>query len=361
MHGFHRNIGAWHGMVHGSATLVWDDQGGKRGDEELFSANMFMASASRKLGPGSLTLRSMLSLEPATVEDDGYPLLFQTGETEDGKTPLIDAQHPHDLFMEMATIYSLPLGADSSVFAYLGLPGEPALGPPTFMHRHSGMEIPEAPLSHHWLDSTHISYGVFTLGVASGPFKLDGSIFNGREPDEDRWNIETEEFDSVAARLSINPTEDWAFQVSVGDLHEPEQLEPDVDILRSTASAIYNRKWDESDWQTTLAVGRNDKDPGDSSEAFLLESTVTFAHVNTWFARVERVDKDELFTGAHPLAGEEFTIDKLSLGYEREILMLGNLTLAVGVLGSLYWFDSALEPFYGDDPRSFMVFLRGRL
>ncbi len=360
MHGFHREVGSWHGMVHGLATLVWDDQGGRRGDEELISTNMLMGSISRKLGPGSITLRSMLSLEPATVGDDGYPLLFQTGETEDGKTPLIDAQHPHDLFMELATIYSIPLATDSSVFAYVGIPGEPALGPPTFMHRFSAMEIPEAPLSHHWLDSTHISYGVVTIGGTSGPFKLDASVFNGREPDEHRWDIETDSLDSFSGRLSFNPTENWAFQLSVGDLHEPEQLEPDVDIVRSTASAIYNHRFGEDNWQTTFAVGHNDEDPGDSSDAFLLESTLTTGRVNTWLARVERVDKDELFTTG-PLVGEEFTIDKLSVGYEREIAMIGNFSLAAGVLGSLYWFDSALDSSYGDDPRSFMVFLRGRL
>jgi hypothetical protein len=321
---------------------------------------MLMLQGSRTLGPGTLGLRSMLSLEPATIGDKGYPLLFQTGETADGKTPLVDAQHAHDLFMELAASYSVPTSDDSSVFAYVGLPGEPALGPPTFMHRYSAMEIPEAPLGHHWLDSTHISYGVVTLGTTLSDFKLDASVFNGREPDEHRWDIETGALDSEAIRLSYNPTSDWALQVSYGNLHEPEQLEPGVDVERGTVSAIYNHAWENNVWQTTLAAGRNNQQPGNTSDAYLVESALTLDHANTWFARGECVEKDELFTTG-PLVGSTFTVYKLSLGYERELFKIDHVDIAVGGLGSLYWFDDALDASYGSDPRSFMLFLRARL
>jgi hypothetical protein len=364
MHGLHFETGDWHWMVHGYANLVYDDQGGPRGDEDFFSANMLMLHGSRALGPGTLGFRTMLSLEPATVGDDGYPLLFQTGETSDGVTPLVDAQHAHDLFMELAATYSLPTGSGSSVFAYVGLPGEPALGPPTFMHRFSGEEIPEAPLTHHWLDSTHISYGVVTLGAILGDFKLDASVFNGREPDEDRWDIETGALDSESVRLSFNlgsdPKSNWAFQASYGNLHEPEELDPGVDVARSTISAIHGFELDDIHCQTTLAFGRNDPDPGQTSDAYLLESAVMLTRVDTVLLRLERVDKDELFTTG-PLVGSSFTIDKLSLGYLREIAMLGKVSIAIGGLGSAYHYDDALDPAYGSNPLSFMLFLRARL
>lgn len=361
MHGLHRSIGAWSAMFHGFATIVADHQGGRRGDDGVLSTNMFMAMGSRALGAGRLGLRAMLSLEPATVGDEGYPLLFQTGETSNGTTPLVDAQHPHDLFMELAATYSVPIGERSSAFAYLALPGEPALGPPTFMHRFSGMENPEAPLGHHWLDSTHVSFGVATIGWTWDAWKLDASAFNGREPDEHRWDVEEPELDSESVRLSWNPSAAWAFQASVGDLHAPEQLEPDVDVTRATVSAMYDRAWDGGHWQTTLAAGRNDDRPGRSTDALLLETALASSPRDTWLARVESVEKDELFEAPDPLAGRAFRVEKLSLGYLREIARVEQVSIAIGVLGSVYRFDDALDAAYGDDPRSILAFLRVRL
>src|SRR5882672_2266109 len=187
--GVHLMKGSWMLMFHGNADLVYDRQGGPRGDERVFSSNMLMGMAQRALGSGTLGLRTMLSAEPATIGKDGYPLLLQTGETADGRTPLIDRQHPHDLFMELAGTYSIASG-NRSLFLYAALPGEPALGPPAFMHRFSGMALPEAPLTHHWLDSSHITFGVLTAGVVQGGLKLEASAFRGREPDEERFDIE---------------------------------------------------------------------------------------------------------------------------------------------------------------------------
>lgn len=186
MEGAHFMKGDWSLMAHGFVNLVADRQTGRRGSDKVFAESMAMLMGQRPLGFGTLGARAMLSLDP-TMGKRGYPLVFQTGETADGRTHLVDRQHPHDLFMELATSYSVPLGRNGSAFVYLGLPGEPALGPPAFMHRFSGMRNPEAPLTHHWLDSTHITFGVATLGASQGPFQLEGSWFNGREPDQYRW------------------------------------------------------------------------------------------------------------------------------------------------------------------------------
>ena len=252
--GRHWMRGPWMLMVHGFADLVWDSQGGERGDDKLFSGNMAMLLASRPLGAGTLGLRAMASLEPETVGERGYPLLLQTGETADGETRLIDRQHPHDFLMELSASYSLPVGERGSVFGYLAMPGEPALGPPVFMHRFSGQENPEAPISHHWLDSTHITFGVATAGYVWDRFKLEGSLFTGREPDSERWNFDSPKFDSYSTRLSWNPTPDWALQASWGRVKSPEELEPDVDADRTTASVSYNHRFSPRRLsQTTLA------------------------------------------------------------------------------------------------------------
>src|SRR6185295_6126891 len=272
-------LGEWSTMVHGFANFIYDDQGGARGDTKTFMTTMLMGVAQRSLGEGgTLGLRGMISTDPY-FGNGGYPLLLQTGETADGQTPLIDRQHPHDLFMELSVSYSRRVSERSSWFVYAGLPGEPALGPPTFMHRFSGEDNPEAPISHHWLDSTHITYGVVTLGYVLGDWKLEGSVFRGREPDENRYDIETGKLDSASVRLSWNPTKDWALQVSRGHIVSPEQLHPDDDVDRTTASAIYQRDIGGARWQTTLAWGRNQPSHGDTTDAFLLESALLFSRV----------------------------------------------------------------------------------
>ncbi len=356
--GIHASRGAWQAMLHGFANLIYDDQDGPRGDEKTFGQNMLMGMASRPLGPGRLGLRAMLSAEPWTIGSEGYPLLLQTGETADGVNPLVDRQHPHDLFMELAATYSRPLGADSSAFLYLGLPGEPALGPATFMHRFSGEENPEAPLGHHWLDSTHITSGVATLGWIRGNVKLEGSLFTGREPDENREGIESPKMDSWSLRASWNPTPDWSFQVSRGHLNSPEQLEPELDTDRTTASAVYNRQLTGGNWQTTFAWGRNAKDPGETTDSFLLESAASRGR-HTLFGRAERQENDELL--GHGEEGEVFNVGKISLGYIYDVLHGESWKGGVGFLGSLALVPDELEESYGDSPVSWMAFVRVRV
>jgi hypothetical protein len=359
MEGLHWQSGGWTGMVHGWADLVYDDQGGPRGGTKTFSSSMLMVMAQHAAGPGTLTLKTMLSLDPA-MGKAGYPLLLQTGETADGVTPLVDRQHPHDLFMELAAVWRLPLGAETSAFVYAGYPGEPALGPATFMHRFSGMDDPAAPITHHWLDSTHITYGVVTAGLVHGRWKLEGSAFNGREPDQFRWNFDPLRLNSWSGRLSWNPSADWALQASYGDIKSPEQLEPEVSQHRVTVSATYNRPLAAGNWQTTLAWGRNYDEPGHRLDAFLLESAVGWRR-HTLFARFEDVQKDELFTAPSPLAGRVFRVAAFSLGYVYDLPVGRHLALGLGGVGSLYALPEALRPAYGPGPGSFMTFLRLKL
>jgi hypothetical protein len=357
MEGFTWTSGGWSGMVHGYADLVYDRQNGPRGNTKTFGESMLMVMGQRALGPGTLTLRSMLSLDPA-MGADGYPLLLQTGETANGATPLVDRQHPHDLFMELAAVYSVPLSRHWSTFLYVGYPGEPALGPTTFMHRFSGMDDPAAPITHHWLDSTHITFGVVTAGVVDGPWKLEGSVFNGREPDQHRWDFDPLRLDSYSGRLSFNPTSDWALQVSYGDIHSAEQLTPEVSQHRLTASATYNEPLKGGNWQTTFAWGRNYDEPGHRLDGFLLESAVNLGR-HTLFARAENVQKDELFTPPSLLAGQVFRVSEVSLGYVYDLPVAKHLALGFGVLGTVNLVPSAIAPAYGgENPTGDMPFLR---
>src|SRR3954468_3092390 len=355
--GIHTMTNGWHLMTHGFANLIYDRQGGPRGDSKTFSENMVMGMATRPLGPGRLGLRAMLSAEPTTIGREGYPLLLQTGETANGVPPLVDRQHPHDRFMGLSASYSLPLGAaedHSSVFAYFGLPGEPALGPATFMHRFSGMDNPEAPLSHHWLDSTHVTFGVATLGWIRDGVKLEGSVFTGREPDQNRNDIESPKMDSWSLRATWSPTPDWSFQISRGHLHSPEQLEPEIDVDRTTASAMLSRPLAAGNWQTTFAWGRNDRDDrghGESTNSFLLESAATLGDRNTIFGRVERQQNDEL--RGH---GDVFNVGKLSLGYIWDGVRIESFRGGLGILGSVAQVPRELRGDYGETPFSWMAF-----
>jgi hypothetical protein len=217
--------GDWMLMAHGVLNLVYDHQSGPRGDDKVFPSGMVMGMARRPLGNGTLQFKAMVSPDPL-MGKRGYPLLLASGETADGITPLIDRQHPHEFFMELSASVSQNIGPRGSVFLYGGLPGEPAFGPPAFMHREAIMDSPEAPITHHWLDSTHITFGVLTAGVVLDRVKVEVSRFNGREPDQHRWNIETGPLDSTAVRASWNPTRTLSLQGSWGYFKEPEQLEP---------------------------------------------------------------------------------------------------------------------------------------
>lgn len=358
--GLHVMRGPWMVMLHATLNGVYDWQSGPRGDEKTFASGMFMVMAKRKIGEaGTLQLRAMLSPDPL-MGPKGYPLLLATGETADGKTPLVDRQHPHDLFMELSASYAQQLSDKDSVFIYGGLPGEPAFGPPAFMHRVSIMDSPEAPISHHWLDSTHISFGVVTAGVVHGDWKIEASRFNGREPDQHRYDIETGALDSTAARLSWNPTENWSLQASWAQEKSPEQLEPGVNQRKLSASAIYTVPFGDGGlWSTTAAWGRRSSD-GRDLDGWALESALKPTADWTIFGRIERIRTDELtFLNGH--AGPVFAVSKASLGVVRDWPVTAHLSVGLGGLYAVDDVPSALSAGYGSDPRGAMVFTRLRL
>jgi hypothetical protein len=355
--GLHVTRGPWMLMLHGVLDAVYDEQNGPRGGEKTFASGMLMAMAQRQLDEaGTLQFRAMLSPDPA-MGKDGYPLLLASGETADGKTPLVDRQHPHDLFMELSASYSHRLSAGDSAFIYAGLPGEPAFGPPAFMHRMSIEDSPEAPISHHWLDSTHVSFGVVTAGLIHDGWKIEASAYNGREPDQHRYNIETGPLDSTAVRLSWNPTANWSLQTSWADEKSPEQLEPGVNQIKVSASAIYTVPvGDHGWWSSTAAWGRRSSESIDL-DAWALESAIKPNADWTIFGRAERVENDELtmVAGHH---GPIYTVAKVSMGAVRDWPISPHLSFGVGALYALNLVPSALDALYGDDPTGAMGFVR---
>ncbi len=355
--GVHAAAGGWTTMAHATFNLVADSQSGRRGDDKTFVSGMLMGMARRTLaGGGTLQLRGMLSPDPL-MGARGYPLLLASGETADGATPLVDRQHPHDLFMELSASYSQPLSDKLSLFVYAGLPGEPAFGPPAFMHRQSIMDSPEAPISHHWLDSTHITFGVITAGVVYENVKLEASRFHGREPDQHRYDIETGALDSTAVRLSWNPGPNWSLQASWAQVKDAEQLEPGADIRRWSASAIYTVPFGHGGWwSTTLAWGRRSAGHEDL-DAYVLESALRPNEDWTVFVRAERTRNDELTSvGGHH--GSAYTVAKASLGAIRDWKLADHLKLGLGGLYSINVTPDALDRLYGGSPRGAMAFLR---
>jgi hypothetical protein len=358
--GLHLTQGDWMVMAHATLNGVYDRQAGPRGDEKGFVSGMLMASARRQIGAAdTLQFRAMLSPDPV-MGRRGYPLLLAAGETADGQAPLVDRQHPHDLFVELSGSLSHRFDSKTSVFVYAGLPGEPAFGPPAFMHRLSIQDSPEAPISHHWLDSTHITFGVVTLGVIHGDWKLDGSVFKGREPDERRYDIEAPKLDSYAARLTWNPSPRWSLQGSWAHLKSPEQLEPDQNQTRWSASAIYTLPLGgDGYWSTTAAWGRRSSGHHDL-DAWALESAVKPNAAWTIFARGEQTETNELLpaAGHH---GPTYRVAKVSLGAVRDFPVARHVSLGVGGLYALNFVPSGLKPAYGGDRSGAMAFLRIKL
>ena len=356
--GVHAAAGDWSVMTHATLNAVADRQGGGRGDSKTFLAGMLMTSARRDLTDGStINLRAMVSPDPL-MGRRGYPLLLAAGETADGKTTLVDRQHPHDLFMELSASYSRKLTAHDSAFVYAGLPGEPAFGPPAFMHRLSALDSPEAPITHHWLDSTHITFGVLTGGWVHKDWKLEASRFKGREPDEHRYDIESPRLDSSAVRLSWNPRPNWSLQGSWAELNSPEALEPDSDETRWSASAIHTRVvGTDGFWSTTLAWGRKRRTGGEISDGVTLESALKPNADWTVFARAERLETDELDAHAHGHGALE-TVGKVSLGAVRDWRLAPHAKIGLGGLVSFHRIPAGLEHAYGDAPKGAFGFLR---
>jgi hypothetical protein len=359
---WHARAGEWRLALHTNSFFGYDSTS-SRGDDDLISINWLMGMASRSIGRGDLTLRAMFSGEPATMPENGYPLLLQTGESFEGE-PLHDRQHPHDLFMELAARYRAPLNDTFGLELYAAPVGEPAIGPPAFPHRFTAMGDPLAPLGHHWFDSTHITFGVLTAGVFTKQVKLEGSWFNGREPDQNRWDFDFRQPDSFSARLSFNPTRDVSTQVSWARLESPEELEPDLSINRVTASGIWNRELGGpgSDVGVSLAVGQNNYSMGPSTYAALVESTAMFKDTQTVFARGELLNKrgEELALPAE-MSEQTFGIGALSAGYIYDLHQIPSVVTGVGFVGTMDVVGQTLGGVYDTrTPVGGMVFIRVR-
>jgi len=353
-HGLMKMSGNWTFMAHGVVNLVYDHQSGSRGDDKAFVSGMLMGMARRAVGNGTLQFKAMVSPDPL-MGAGGYPLLLASGETANGSDRLIDRQHPHDFFMELSASVSQNIGRKSSLFLYAGLPGEPAFGPPAFMHREAIMESVEAPISHHWLDSTHISFGVLTGGIVLDRVKLELSRFNGREPDQHRWNIETGQLDSTAVRVSWNPARTLSLQGSWGHFVDPEQLEPGVHQKRWSSSALWANEIAPG-WKLagTLAWGRKTAH-GHSDDAVVLEAALKHARW-TVFGRGEMTENREL-TDVED--GPSYRVGKVSLGAVRDFRIAEHLSLGAGGLFSLNFVSDGLAPLYGGhNPTGAMGFVR---
>ncbi len=352
----------WDLMAHGTIFLTYNQQGGLRGEGKAESANYFMFMEQHSLGKGAILFRQMFSAESLTSPHPGFPELFQTGETYHGE-PLVDHQHPHNVFAELSALYTLPLSKKVSWLLYGGPSAEPALGPVTYMHRESAAENPAAPLSHHLQDSTHTSFGVVTTGFIIDRFKIEGSAFNGREPNEERWSIQPGPLDSWSIRASAAPTRNWTAQYSMGRLAHPEAAERG-DQFRQTASLEYNRalsagKPGEGNWATSFVWGRVQKEfESFPLNSYLLESTLNFRRRNYAYSRMELVDKDELFPDA--LIRPAFRIGAYTFGGVRDLVQNEHWQLGLGSDVTFYSKQAVLDAAYGSDPVSFHVFLRVR-
>jgi hypothetical protein len=356
----HLMAGKWMLMLHGQAFLGGVQQTGQRGGDKFLSVNWFMAEASHPLGGGALAVRSMLSLEPATITDRRFPELFQTGETAFG-SPIIDGQHPHNFFMELSLRYTHPIAEGSSFTFYVAPVGDPALGPVAYPHRASASELPQAPLGHHLEDSTHISDDVVTAGIRNRMFGIEASGFHGAEPGENRWIIQTGGLDSWSTRLTFAPGQNWAAQVSTGRLTHPEALEAG-DQTRVTASVSYNRPYARGSWASTLLWGRVHKTAdGANLNGYLAETVARFRDANYLTGRIELDDKDELFGEIDPLAGRVFRVAAYTAGYTHDIPLLPHITSGLGANFTAYTMPDAFRPYYGQHPVAVWVFLRFRV
>ena len=343
-------FGRWNTSIMAQAFLV-DTQQSKGAGAKLYSANWMMASAEHKVGEnGALQFTAMLSLDPATITNRRYPLLFQTGETAFGK-PIRDGQHPHDFVMGLSVQYALTINKDTTLQLYFAPVGDPALGPVAYPHRASAMELPQATLSHHWQDSTHIANEVVTAAIAYKKVKWEASGFYGSEPNESRWNIDYGPVNSWSTRAWFFPNGHWAVQASVGRIAKPEALEAG-DQIRATASAHYTR----GDWSSSLIWGRDHSTSTKRNlNAYLWESVWAVRKKNWITGRIESVKKDEL-----SVAGV-YRIGAFTAGYTRDIPFLRNLQAGIGANLTAYSTPAGLKAYYGDHPMGGNVYVRFRI
>lgn len=351
-------------MLHGNIFLRYTSTDftakGSRGATKFDAPNWLMGMMNHPIGKkGLLNATVMLSFDRPVMGGEGYPLLFQSGETWQGKA-LVDRQHPHDMLAAISIGYTYAINKNMDVYGYIGYPGEPSIGAPAFMHRVSAMNNPDAPLGHHWQDATHITFGVGTVGFRYKQVKAEFSSFTGREPDEDRYNFDKPLFDSYAYRLSYNPSKAWALQFSQAFVHSPEALEPDENVTRTTASVIHTVPLNKpASFIASSAVwGLNTRDHGHKEHSFLAESNLQLQK-NAIYGRYEFVEKSTHELQLEDTFGEaKFSVHAFTLGYARTLATVWKTNLAVGAQGTVNVEDKALYGIYGKNPLSAQVYLR---
>jgi hypothetical protein len=363
MYGYMFHTPKWMYMLHGNLFLRYNNQDftnkGTRGNSKVDAPDWVMFMGQKQVGQNGLFHFSIMSSLDAVTGGSGYPLLFQSGEAYKGKA-IVDRQHPHDLFSELSVSYSQALSKKADVFLYVGYPGEPALGPVAFMHRPSALSNPDAPISHHWVDATHITFGVATLGVRYGNFKIEGSSFIGREPNENRYNFDKPRFDSWSGRLSYNPTKNWALQVSHGFIKSPELLHPGEDVNRTTASAIFSKKLSASTINATVVWGMNKTAGHNGENAALAEgewrkNKLAIHCRYEWVQKsVEELDLNETTYGQDAV----FPVNAFTAGFNYDLLNIGQARLAGGGQFTFYHADVRLNSLYGKNPMAMEVYLR---
>lgn len=348
MYAVHHQRGPWQLMLHDNVFVQFLHESGKRGDDQVGSINWVMAMAQRRIGAGRLSLHGMFSIEPWSIGGCGYPDLLASGERCENEK-IHDRQHPHDLLMEVSAEYDRPIRGQLRWQLYGGLAGEPAIGPVAYPHRVSAMPNPLAPIAHHWLDSTHITFGLVTAGIYGQRWKAESSLFNGREPDEHRADVDAAALDSFSGRVWILPTSTLAFQVSLAKLTEaeaPDEAGPGLDVTRATASVTYHTPaTDDGMWASTIAWGRN-HESGHGSSALLAETNFILHDRDAVFGRFESVRKT-----AHDLdvseSDEGFVVAKLQGGYTRYVRGWNQLKIGLGAAVSAGFVPAALESAYG--------------
>lgn len=360
------HLHSWMFMFHGAAFLDLQQQSGPRGYDKVFSTSWFMPMAQRSFGRSQLTLRTMISLDPATITHRWYPELFQQGETAFGR-PIVDGQHPHEFLMEIAALYDLKLGEHALLSFYAAPVGDPAMGPAAYEHRASASENPLASLGHHLQDSTHIANDVVTSGLTYKSVRLEASGFHGREPDESRWDVDSGKIDSWSTRLTVQPGQNWSAQYSVAHLTGPEALHPEDDVRRMTASVMYNRPLANGNWASMLLWGRNHGlQTGINTNGYLAESTLQFATLHRVWGRIENVDRtSELLLGKspEPPGFEERPLARVqayTAGYDRDFHWIPAVATALGAQITFYATPESLRPIYGQHPVGAVLFLRFR-
>jgi hypothetical protein len=351
----------WMYMLHGAVFLRQNFQNMnnnyRNGEKQFDAPNWVMGMAQRKTEHNGLFLfRAMMSLDPFTIGGSGYPLLFQSGETYKG-APLVNRQHPHDLFSELAVGYTQKFSNDLDVSVYLAYPGEPALGPTAFMHRISSLNNPDAPLGHHWQDATHITFGVATVGIRYKKFKIEGSSFTGREPNEQRYNFDKPRFDSYSYRLSYAPSDNFVIQASRAFVRQPEVIH-DENVDRTTFSVIYACRISDDRHVTASAVwGLNEAGEHHKEHSVLMESNYQHRRLSI-YGRYEYVEKspDELqLTG---IDEDVLPVHALTFGSNYRVGAWFNTDTAIGLQATINKIPGNIEPFYGKTPVSMEVYLR---